>query len=244
MNLLRSCKGNLTNNFFNNTRICQGISATSPSHPRTALFQVFLDAISEHVKMISLSVTPCWILTICSCLFFILGCSALSDQAQWPAQTSVKSQALRTSISGFTLQYVSMDLREEESPLYKPSSLNFRCFWYFRESYSEATRISLGACHLWILHFTLKCFFFSFFLSLKYLINVWSSVKASKWFDVCNPPGKRLSPLTSTCKIASISYCEKSFWVSVSLWVESTYPSGLALGSLIMSPGQTLLFEP
>lgn len=40
MNLLHGCKGSLRNNFFNSTEICQGTSATSPSHPSTALFQV------------------------------------------------------------------------------------------------------------------------------------------------------------------------------------------------------------
>lgn len=130
--------------------------------PAQHFFRSYLDSIHEHVKMIYLSVISCWIPTICSYLFFILGCSALLEQAQWPTQTSSKSWALRTSTSGFTLQYVPMDLKEEETPQYKSSSLTCRCFWYFRESHPDTTCISLGACHLWTFHFTLKSYFFFF----------------------------------------------------------------------------------
>lgn len=128
--------------------------------PAQNFFRPYLDSNSEHIKMISLSAAPCWIPatahTWFSSLIAVPRCNKPSAQCTLPLNHRL------SSTSWFTLNYVHISTRKEESPQYKSSSLTCKYFWHIGESQSDkpdTTCVSLGTCHHRTFHFTLKSFY-------------------------------------------------------------------------------------
>lgn len=128
--------------------------------PARNFFRPYLDSNSEHIKTISLSAAPCWTPatahTWFSSLIAVPCCNKPSDQCTLPRNRRL------SSTSWFTLSFVHISMRKEESPQYKSSSLTCKCFWHIREPQSDksdATCVSLGTYPHQTFHFTLKSFY-------------------------------------------------------------------------------------